>query len=143
MKNPSGFSVFLMSDIQLTEHLRKLSRHKSAEAEEVGEASVGNEIGNGVDGDIFIADMRGEFFSVASVYVIFFQKIDIVCISRQGEKLFHRERDYSNELKPEASEDSMWMAAKSSAWQPTRKAITSSQSPKTAMARSRSLTTTA
>ena len=50
----------------------KLFPCKSTEAEEVGEASVGYEIGNGVDGDVFITDVRGEFFSVAAVNVVFF-----------------------------------------------------------------------
>ena len=65
------FFVFI-SSMLLGKHLRKLFPCKSAEAEEVSKASVGNEIGNGVDGDVFIVDVRGEFFSVAAVNVVFF-----------------------------------------------------------------------
>ena len=59
---------------------------------------VGDKIGNGVDGHIFITDMRGDFFRKAAVDVIFFQKINIFGVCRQGENVLNREREYLGKL---------------------------------------------
>ena len=57
-----------------------------------------DEIGNGADGHVFVADMCRDFFRKAAVNVIFFEQKDIFGVCRQSKDLPDRERKYPNEL---------------------------------------------